>query len=84
VAKTTFSFNSGHTVRQYAHSLLLESPFVPSSTNCWAVLAPKDSFWLRCTVSPQYKTSQTTDRQAIWARCITYSGKNSSLGRCYN
>ena len=24
-------FNSDHTIRQYAHGLLLESPFVPSS-----------------------------------------------------
>jgi len=28
---------SDPTIRQYAHSLLLESPFVPSSSNCWAV-----------------------------------------------
>ena len=27
------------TIRQYAHSLKLESPFVPSSTDCWAVRA---------------------------------------------
>jgi len=27
------------TIRQYAHSVLLESPFVPSSTDCWAVRA---------------------------------------------
>ena len=26
-------------IRQYAHGLLLESAFVPSSTDCWAVLA---------------------------------------------
>ena len=25
-----------HTIRQYTHGLLLESPFVPSSTDCWA------------------------------------------------
>jgi len=31
MAKTTLSFNSDHTIRQYAHGLLLESPFVPSS-----------------------------------------------------
>jgi len=30
VAKTTSGFNSDHTIRQYAHSLLLESPFVPN------------------------------------------------------
>jgi len=28
-----------HTIQQYAHGLLLESPFVPSSTDCWAVWA---------------------------------------------
>jgi len=28
-----------HTVGQYAHGLLLESPFVPSSTDCWAARA---------------------------------------------
>jgi len=39
VAKTTSGFNSDHTVQQYAHGLLLESPFVPSSTDCWVVLA---------------------------------------------
>jgi len=39
VAKTTFSFNSDHTIRQYAHGLLLESPIVPFNTNCWAVRA---------------------------------------------
>jgi len=37
VAKTTSSFNSDHTIPQYAHGLLLESPFVPSSTDHWAV-----------------------------------------------
>jgi len=37
MAKTTSSFNSDHTVRQYANSLLLDSPFVPSSTDHWAV-----------------------------------------------
>jgi len=37
LAKTTSGFNSDHTVRQYAHGLLLESQFVPSSINCWAV-----------------------------------------------
>jgi len=36
VAKTTSGFNSDHTFRQYAHRLLLESQFVPSSTDCWA------------------------------------------------
>jgi len=37
MAKTTSGFNSDHTIRQYAHGLLPESPFVPSSTDCWAV-----------------------------------------------
>ena len=32
-------FNSDHTIRQYAHGLLLESQFLPSSTDCWAVWA---------------------------------------------
>ena len=27
------------TIRQYAHGLKLESPFVPSSTDCWTVRA---------------------------------------------
>ena len=39
-----------HTVQQYVHSLLLESPFVPSSTDCWAVRAKirqkRPSRWL--------------------------------------
>jgi len=39
VTKTTSGFNSDHTIRQYTHGLLLTSPFVPSSTNCWTVLA---------------------------------------------
>jgi len=39
VAKCTSGFNSGRTIRQYARGFLLESPFVPSSTDCWAVLA---------------------------------------------
>jgi len=39
VAKTTFGFNSDRIIRQYAHGLLLESPFVPSKTNCLAVWA---------------------------------------------
>ena len=38
VAKTTSGFNSDRTTRQYAHGLLL-SPFVPSSTDRWAVRA---------------------------------------------
>jgi len=39
VAKTTSSLNSDHTIRQHAHGLLLESQFVPFSTDCWAVRA---------------------------------------------
>jgi len=39
VAKTTSGFNSDRTIRQYAHGLLPESPFVPSSTDRWAVQA---------------------------------------------
>jgi len=39
VAKTTSGFNSDCIIRQHAHGLLLESPFVPSSTNHWAVRA---------------------------------------------
>jgi len=35
----TYGFNSDHTIRQYAHDLMLESPFVPSSTDHWAVRA---------------------------------------------
>jgi len=34
VAKSTSGFNSDRIVRQYAHGLRLESPFVPSSTDC--------------------------------------------------
>ena len=37
MAKTTSGFNSDRTVRQYPHDLLLESSFVPSSTDRWAV-----------------------------------------------
>ena len=36
MAKTTSNFNSDRTIRQYAYGLLLESPFVASSTDCWA------------------------------------------------
>ena len=39
VAKTTSDFNSDCTIRQYAHGLLLDSPFLPSSTDCWALWA---------------------------------------------
>ena len=39
MAKTTSGFNSDHTIRQYAHGLLLESQLVPSSIDCWAVQA---------------------------------------------
>jgi len=42
-------FNSDHTNRQYAHGLLLESPFVPSTTDCWAIRAKirqkRPSWW---------------------------------------
>jgi len=41
VVKSTSGFNPNRTVRQYAHGLLLESPLVPSSTDCWAVRAKK-------------------------------------------
>ena len=87
------------TIRKYAHGLLLESPFLPSSTDClvvWAkirlkrpsrwlqrrkrkqkyggdpknelfdpgfLFTPSGTFSLGRTVSPQYKTSQTTDRR---------------------
>jgi len=37
VAKTTSGFNSDRIIPQFAHVLLLKSPFVPSSTDCWAV-----------------------------------------------
>jgi len=33
--KTTSVFNSDHAIRQYSHGLLLQSPFVPSSTDRW-------------------------------------------------
>jgi len=40
---------SHRTIRQYAHALLLESLFVPSSTDCWAVRAKirqkRPSWW---------------------------------------
>ena len=39
MAKSTSSFNSDHTIRQYKHGLLLESPLVPSTTDCWVVWA---------------------------------------------
>jgi len=39
VAKTTSGFNSDHTIRQYTHGLLLESQFLPSSTDCLAAWA---------------------------------------------
>ena len=39
MAKTTSSFNSDRTIRQYAQCLLLESPFVRSSTDHLAVRA---------------------------------------------
>ena len=32
-------FNSDRTIRLYTHSLLLESQFLPSSTDCWAIRA---------------------------------------------
>ena len=44
-----FGFNSDRTIRQYAHGLLLETPFVPSSTDCWAIRAKirqkRPSWW---------------------------------------
>ena len=36
---TESGFNSDRTIRQYAHGLLLESKFLPSSTDCLAVRA---------------------------------------------
>jgi len=40
VTKTTSGFNFDRTVHQYAQfCLLLESLFVPSSSDCWAVWA---------------------------------------------
>jgi len=47
VAKTTSGFNSDRTIRQYAHGLLLESPFVPSSTD----------YMLGCTGNNNAKTA---------------------------
>ena len=38
---TESGFNSDRTIRQYAHGLLLESKFLPSSTDCLAVRAKK-------------------------------------------
>jgi len=38
-AKMTPGFKSDRKIRQYAHGLLLESQFVPSSIDCWAVWA---------------------------------------------
>jgi len=49
VAKTISGFNSDNTLRQYTHGLLLESQFLPSSTDCWAVWAKirqkRPSWW---------------------------------------
>jgi len=49
MAKTTSGFNSDRTIRQYAHGLLLESLFVPFSSDCWAVRAKirqkRPSWW---------------------------------------
>jgi len=39
MAKTTSSFNSDHAIQQYSNGFLLESPFVPPSTDRWAVQA---------------------------------------------
>jgi len=39
VAKTTSGFNSDRTIQQYAHGLLLQSPFIPFSTDYWSVRA---------------------------------------------
>ena len=42
-------FNSDRKIRQYAHGLLLETPFVTSSTDCWAIRAKirqkRPSWW---------------------------------------
>jgi len=58
VAKTTSGFNSDRTIRQYAHGLLLESPFRGDSAICLgeAICAnvyrrtngriPHDGIWL--------------------------------------
>jgi len=37
VDKTTSGFNYDHAIQQYSRGVLLESAFVPSSTNRWAV-----------------------------------------------
>ena len=58
MAKTTSDFNSDHTVRQYAYGLLLESPFVPSSTDSWAV-------WAKMAVSVAVEPKPEVE---IWRR----------------
>jgi len=43
--RTTSGFNSDRTIRQYAHGFLLESPFVPPSTDRWAVRTKIRQTW---------------------------------------
>jgi len=85
VAKTTSSFNSDRTIRQYAHGLLQKSPLVPSNTNCWAVRAkirqkhPYRSFRLFLAKTYRYIQNVTDDRRHTVpkARPIVRSAKKS-------
>jgi len=46
LAQTTSGFNSDRTIRQYAHGLLLESSFVPSTRwAVWAKIRQKRPSW---------------------------------------
>ena len=71
VAKTTSGFNSDCTIRQYAHGLLLESPFVPSSTNCWTVQA-KMAISVAIEVKPEVEIWRQTKKINFLA-LVSYS-----------
>jgi len=67
VAKTTSGFNSDRTIRQYAHGLLLKSPFVPSSTDCGAVRAK-----IRQKLPSTGRTGKTGSRNMAATQKVTF------------
>jgi len=66
VAKSTSGFNSDRTIRQYAHSLLLESLFVPSSTDCWAIRAKTGKNGRLVAAKPEVEIWRQPKKSTYW------------------
>ena len=78
-------FNSDHTIRQYAHGLLLESQFLPSSTDCLAVRAKnkaKTAVSVAVEAKPEVEIWQRPPKKQLFDPGFLFTPSDTfSLGR---